>query len=137
MHEQTMSNLAMVGLRDRADSMPDELSAGMCKRVAIARAMALEARIVIIDDFDSGIDGVRLGLLCEMLADVQAETGATFLVSTHNMNAARRLADRVAVIDAGRIVESGPAARVLGSAQPLVRQLVSGDTAGPIGLRDV
>ncbi len=71
-NEATMTHLEMVGLRDRADAMPDQLSAGMCKRVAIARALALEARIVIVDDFDSGIDGVRLGLLCEMLADVQA-----------------------------------------------------------------
>ena len=106
-HEATMSHLEMVGLRDRAESMPDELSAGMCKRVAIARAMALEARIVIVDDFDSGIDGVRLSLLCEMLADAQRETGATFLVTTHSMSAARRLADHVAVISDGAVVQAG------------------------------
>jgi phospholipid/cholesterol/gamma-HCH transport system ATP-binding protein len=136
-HEATMTNLELVGLRDRADAMPDQLSAGMCKRVAIARALALEARIVIVDDFDSGIDGVRLSLLCEMLADVQRESGATFLVTTHNMSAARRLADHVAVINDGAIVQSGPADEVLGSEQPLVRQLVSGATSGPITLRDV
>jgi phospholipid/cholesterol/gamma-HCH transport system ATP-binding protein len=136
-NEATMTHLEMVGLRDRADAMPDQLSAGMCKRVAIARALALEARIVIVDDFDSGIDGVRLGLLCEMLTDVQRESGATFLVTTHNMSAARRLADHVAVINDGAIVQSGPAAEVLGSDQPLVRQLVSGATSGPITLRDV
>ena len=78
-----MTHLEMVGLRDRAESMPDELSAGMAKRVAIARALALEAKLVIIDDFDSGIDGVRLGLLCDIIDDVQKESGATFLVSTH------------------------------------------------------
>jgi phospholipid/cholesterol/gamma-HCH transport system ATP-binding protein len=136
-HEATMTHLGMVGLRDRAESMPDELSAGMCKRVAIARALALEARIVIVDDFDSGIDGVRLSLLCEMLAEVQQETGATFLVSTHNMSAARKLADHAAVIHEGRVVSNGTAAEVLGSNEPLVRQLVTGATAGPIRLRDV
>ena len=114
-HEATMANLEMVGLRDRADAMPDQLSAGMCKRVAIARALALEARLVIVDDFDSGIDGVRLSLLCEMLADAQRQSGATFLVTTHNMSAARHLADNLAVISDGRIVESGPAAEVLDS----------------------
>ncbi len=96
--EATLTNLGLVGLRDRADAMPGELSAGMAKRVAIARALALEARIVIVDDFDSGIDGVRLSLLCEMLVEAQRESGSTFLVSTHNMSAARRLADRIAVI---------------------------------------
>jgi phospholipid/cholesterol/gamma-HCH transport system ATP-binding protein len=136
-HEATMTQLEMVGLRDRAEAMPDQLSAGVCKRVAIARALALEARIVIVDDFDSGIDGVRLSLLCEMLADVQAESGATFLVTTHNMSAARRLADHVAVIDDGRVVSAGPAGEVLGSEEPLVRQLVTGATSGPITLRDV
>ncbi len=136
-NEATMTQLEMVGLRDRADSMPDELSAGMCKRVAIARALALEARIVIIDDFDSAIDRVRLALLCEVLAEAQRESGATFLVSTHNMSAARKLADHAAVIHDGRIVSSGPADEVLGSDEPLVRQLVTGGTSGPIKLRDV
>ena len=136
-HEATMTHLEMVGLRDRAEAMPDELSAGMCKRVAIARALALEARIVIVDDFDSGIDGVRLSLLCEMLADVQRESDATFLVSTHNMSAARKLADHVAVINDGRIVAAGVAEEVLGSDEPLVHQLVTGATSGPITLRDV
>ena len=136
-NEATMTHLGMVGLRDRADSMPDELSAGMAKRVAIARALALEADLVIVDDFDSGIDGVRLGLLCDMFEDAQKESGATFLVSTHSMAAARRLADHVAVINEGRIVQSGPAAEVLDSDEPLVRQLVTGATSGPIKLRDV
>jgi phospholipid/cholesterol/gamma-HCH transport system ATP-binding protein len=136
-HEATMTHLEMVGLRDRAESMPEELSAGMCKRVAIARALALEAKILIVDDFDSGIDGVRLSLLCEMLEEVHRESGATFLVTTHNMSAARRLADNVAVINDGRIVASGPAGEVLGSDEPLVHQLVTGATSGPITLRDV
>jgi phospholipid/cholesterol/gamma-HCH transport system ATP-binding protein len=136
-NEVTMTHLGMVGLRDRAEAMPDELSAGMCKRVAIARALALEAQLVIIDDFDSGIDGVRLGLLCEMIADVQRESGAAFFVSTHSMSAARELADNVAVIHEGRIVSSGPAAEILDSDEPLVRQLVTGGTSGPITLRDV
>jgi phospholipid/cholesterol/gamma-HCH transport system ATP-binding protein len=136
-HSETMTHLGMVGLRDRAAAMPDQLSAGMCKRVAVARALALEARIVIIDDFDSGIDGVRLGLLSEMIVDVQREAGSTFLVTTHNMHAARRLADRVAVLHQGRIAADGPAEEVLESHEPLVRQLVSGSTSGPIRLRDV
>jgi phospholipid/cholesterol/gamma-HCH transport system ATP-binding protein len=133
----TMEYLGMVGLADRAGDMPEHLSAGMCKRVAIARALALEARIVLIDDFDSGIDGVRLALLCRMITEIQRETGATFLVSTHHMSAARRIADYVAVIHDGRIVASGEAEAVLGSSDPLVRQLVAGDTSGPIQLADV
>lgn len=133
--EVTMAHLAMVGLHDRAREMPDVLSAGMSKRVALARALALEARIVVIDDFDSGIDGVRLALLCELIRDIQRATGATFLITTHDMPAARQLADRAAVIHEGRIVASGDADAVFGSADPLVRQLVTGEANGPIGLR--
>ena len=135
--ETTLSHLGMVGLRDRADAMPDQLSAGMCKRVAIARALALEPRILIIDDFDSGIDGVRLKLLCQMLADYQGDTDATLLVSTHSMAAARLIADNIAVIHEGRVVSAGPAAQQLESEEPLVHQLVTGSTSGPIRLRDV
>ena len=135
--ETTMSHLRMVGLGDRADAMPDQLSAGMCKRVAIARALALEPEILIIDDFDSGIDGVRLKLLCQMLRDYKEDSGATLLVSTHHMAAARMIADHIAVIHEGTVVSAGPAAEQFESAEPLVRQLVTGSTSGPITLRDV
>jgi ABC-type transporter Mla maintaining outer membrane lipid asymmetry ATPase subunit MlaF len=109
----------------------------MCKRVAIARALALEAQILIIDDFDSGIDGVRLKLLCQMLTDYQRDTDATLLVSTHSMAAARLIADHIAVIHEGTVVSAGPAAEQLESSEPLVHQLVTGATEGPIRLRDV
>jgi phospholipid/cholesterol/gamma-HCH transport system ATP-binding protein len=134
-HGTTMDHLEMVGLADRAESMPDELSSGMCKRTALARAFALESRIVIIDDFDSGIDGVRLALLCELIEDMHTRTGATFLVTTHDMTAARKLADHVAVIHQGRIVAFGEAGEVFDSDKALVGQLIAGELAGPIQLR--
>jgi phospholipid/cholesterol/gamma-HCH transport system ATP-binding protein len=132
--EVTLAHLDMVGLRDRANDMPAQLSAGMCKRTALARALALEARIVIIDDFDSAIDGVRLALLCELIRDAQRSIDATFLVSTHDMTAARKLADRAAVIHEGRIVASGDADAVFGSNEPMVRQLITGELSGPLQL---
>ena len=132
-----LENLGKVGLREFAAAMPDQLSAGMSKRVAVARALALDSRIVIIDDFDSGIDGVRLALLCELIADAQKEAGSTFLVTTHDMNAARRLADYAAVIHEGRIVVSGDADEVFESDAEMVRQLVTGASRGPLQLKDV
>jgi phospholipid/cholesterol/gamma-HCH transport system ATP-binding protein len=130
-----MEHLGMVGMREQARLMPDQLSAGMTKRVALARALALNAGLVIVDDFDSGIDGVRLGLLTELIHDAQRSTGATYLVTTHDMNAARTLADHAVVISAGKIVAQGPAGEVLGSAEPLVHQLVEGAREGPLGMR--
>ena len=136
-HKLTMDHLEMVGLRDHAYDMPDVLSAGMSKRVAIARALALDSRILIIDDFDSGLDGVRLALLCEILREAQLRSGATFLVTTHDMDAARELADYAAVIHEGRIVASGGADAVLESQEPFLRQLVTGAPTGPLQLRNV
>src|SRR5215216_1887555 len=133
-HQITMEHLRLVGLADNANDMPEQLSSGMAKRTAIARALALEARIVIIDDFDSGIDGVRLALLCELIEDAQRDTGATFLVTTHDMGAARKIADYAAVIHEGRIVASGEADSVFDSTEPLVHQLVTGEVSGPIEL---
>jgi phospholipid/cholesterol/gamma-HCH transport system ATP-binding protein len=130
----TIEHLEMMGLGDHISLMPDQLSAGMTKRVALARAFALQARIVIIDDFDSGIDGVRLALLCELIAELHERTGATFLITTHDMAAARRLGEHAAVIHQGRIVAAGLADEVLASDDPLVSQLVSGRESGPIRL---
>jgi phospholipid/cholesterol/gamma-HCH transport system ATP-binding protein len=134
-HRMTMESLRLVGLADNADDMPEQLSSGMAKRTAIARALALEPRIMIIDDFDSGIDGVRLALLCDLLREIQRESGATFLVTTHDMTAARKLADYAAVIHNGRIVASGEGDSVFDSREELVGQLVAGELSGPIQLR--
>jgi phospholipid/cholesterol/gamma-HCH transport system ATP-binding protein len=131
----TRESLQLVGLAANADDMPDQLSSGMAKRAAIARALALEAPIVIIDDFDSGIDSVRLALLCDLLHEIQREMDATFLMTTHDMTAARRLADYVAVIHEGRIVASGEADEVFADDSPLVSQLIGGELSGPIQLR--
>jgi phospholipid/cholesterol/gamma-HCH transport system ATP-binding protein len=135
-HRVTMNHLALVGLAEHARSMPDELSSGERKRTALARALALDADIVIIDDFDSGIDGVRLALLCELIRDLQRITRATFLVTTHDMGAAQQLADNAAVIHEGRIVASGRADDVFASTDPAARQLIAGEVSGPIRLAD-
>jgi phospholipid/cholesterol/gamma-HCH transport system ATP-binding protein len=128
--------LLMVGLQDHAERMPNEISGGMAKRTALARALALESSIVIIDDLDAGLDSVRLSLLCTVIREAREDTDATVLVTTHDMKVARDLADHVALIHEGRVVAQGEAAEVFESGDELVRQFVSGDTAGPIRLRD-
>ena len=135
-HEVTLGSLRMVGLHDHADRMPADLSGGATKRTALARALALEPGIMIVDDLDAGLDNVRLSLLCSVIRDAQEDTHATVLVTTHDMTVARALADYVAVIHEGRIVASGDADAVFDSEEPLVRQLVSGGRSGPLQLRD-
>lgn len=135
-HRLTMQALRTVGLQDHADRMPEELSGGMAKRTALARAFALRSNIVIIDDLDAGLDSVRLRLLCGVIRDAQEDTDATVLVTTHDMTVAHDLADHVAVLHDGRIVASGEAGAVFGSDDPFVRQFVTGARSGPLRLRD-
>ena len=135
-HEVTMDALRMVGLQDHADRMPSELSGGEAKRTALARSLALESGIVVIDDLDAGLDSVRLRLLCRIIREAQEDTDATVLVTTHDMTVARELADHIALIHEGRIVASGEADAVLGSEERFVRQFVRGERTGPLQLRD-
>jgi phospholipid/cholesterol/gamma-HCH transport system ATP-binding protein len=123
--EVTLASLDSVGLLDRAKDLPASLSSGMAKRAAIARALALGPELVIIDDFDSGIDGVRLNLLCTMLRDYQLDSGATLFLSTHDMGVARALADHVAVSNDGRTVANGTADEVFASSDPTVQAFLA------------
>ena len=76
-----------------------------------------------------------MALLCDLIRDIQRSSDATFLVTTHDMSAARELADHAAVIHQGRIVASGEADAVFDSTDPLVHQLVTGEASGPLGLK--
>ena len=134
--EVTREALHMVGLHDQAERMPDDLSGGETKRTALARALALESGILIVDDLDAGLDNVRLSLLCSVIREAQEDTDATVLVTTHDMTVARELADHVAVIHEGRIVASGETDAVFDSDEPFIRQFVTGGTSGPLQLRE-
>ena len=134
--QATREALRLVGLHDHAEKMPSELSGGETKRTALARALALESGIFIVDDLDAGLDSVRLRLLCQVIRAAQEDTDATVLVTTHDMTVARDLADHIALIHEGRTIASGTADEVLDSDDPFVSQFVSGATAGPLQLRE-
>ena len=136
--EVTMARLGEVGLRDQARLMPEQLSSGMAKRVALARALALEARIVIIDDFDSGIDGVRLALLCELIRDTQRSTGRHLPADDpRHVGRSKARGPRRRDPRGARGHERPGRGGVRRRASRCSRQLVSGAASGPIRLRDV
>jgi phospholipid/cholesterol/gamma-HCH transport system ATP-binding protein len=126
--------LREVGLGDANEKMPNELSGGMRKRAGFARALVLDPEIVLFDEPDSGLDPVRTALLCELIKEVHAENGGTYVVITHDILSARRVAEHISILWRGRIVESGPAAELFASENPFVRQFLSGDSAGPLGM---
>lgn len=126
--------LREVGLGNAGEKMPNELSGGMRKRAGFARALVLEPQIVLFDEPDSGLDPVRTALLCELIKEVHAENGGCYVVITHDIMSARRVAEHIAVLWQGQIVQSGPAAELFASEDPFVRQFLAGDSAGPLGM---
>ncbi len=126
--------LREVGLGEANEKMPNELSGGMRKRAGFARALVLDPEIVLFDEPDSGLDPVRTALLCELIKEVHAENGGTYVVITHDILSARRVAEHISILWRGRIVESGPADELFASENPFVRQFLSGESAGPLGM---
>jgi phospholipid/cholesterol/gamma-HCH transport system ATP-binding protein len=126
--------MSEVGLGGEGAKMPNELSGGMRKRAGFARALVLDPEIVLFDEPDSGLDPVRTALLCELIKEIHAENGGCYVVITHDIMSARRVAEHISVLWKGRIVESGPAEELFASENPFVRQFLSGESAGPLGM---
>ena len=126
--------LTEVGLQDSGDKMPNELSGGMRKRAGFARALVLDPDIVLFDEPDSGLDPVRTALLCELIQEIHEENGGAYVVITHDIMSAKRVAEYIAVLWRGRIVESGPAEDLFNSDNQFVRQFLAGASQGPLGM---
>jgi phospholipid/cholesterol/gamma-HCH transport system ATP-binding protein len=126
--------LSEVGLGAAGDKFPNELSGGMRKRAGFARALVMDPDIVLFDEPDSGLDPVRTALLCELIQEIHEENGGAYTVITHDIMSARRVAEYIAVLWRGRIVEAGPAEELFNSENAFVRQFLSGAAQGPLGM---
>src|SRR5437773_12091321 len=123
-----------VGLGGEGQKMPNELSGGMRKRAGFARALVLDPAIVMFDEPDSGLDPVRTALLCELIREVHEENGGCYLVISHDLGTARRIADFLAVLWKGRIGDSGPSDELFGSDNEFVAQFLNAETEGPLAM---
>jgi len=110
---EAVAMLKRVGLADKARAWPDELSGGQQQRVAVARALVTKPVLMLLDEVTSALDPELVGEVLALLRDVK-DDGMTMLVATHEMSFARDVADEVVFLDAGRVLESGPPAQVLG-----------------------
>ncbi len=126
--------LAEVGLQQAMDKMPNELSGGMRKRAGFARALVLDPSIVFFDEPDSGLDPVRTALLCELVREIHEENGGCYMVISHDLGTARRIAEFIAVLWKGKIVESGPAEELFNSPNEFVSQFLNAETIGPLAM---
>ncbi|CAM3415944.1 ABC transporter ATP-binding protein [Nocardioides dubius] len=132
--EIVMDNLREVGLEAAIHKAPNEISGGMRKRAGFARALVLKPDVVLFDEPDSGLDPVRTKLLSQLISEVHAEHGGTYIVITHDIPTARTVSDYVAVIWKGKMVHYGDADGAFNSTDPFVRQFLAGAADGPLGM---
>ena len=124
--------LELVGLREHADKMPAQLSGGMKKRAGLARAIALDPRILFYDEPSAGLDPVTTAEIDQLISDLNNKLGVTSVVVTHDMGSAFRIADRMVLLDRGKFIMSGTPDQFRDADDPLVKQFVHGLTVGPL-----
>jgi phospholipid/cholesterol/gamma-HCH transport system ATP-binding protein len=127
--------LELVGLRDFEHLKPAQLSGGMQKRVALARALALDPEIVFYDEPTSGLDPVVTGVISQLIVDLSKRMGITSVVITHDTGSAFRISDKMVVLFRGRVVAEGAPKQIQESSDPMVQQFIHGSPDGPIPLR--
>ena len=124
--------LNAVGLRSARDLYPRELSGGMARRVAFARALALDPPLMLYDEPLTGLDPIATGVIVELIGNLNRIMGMTSIVITHHVKESLSIADQVLVVANGGIAFSGTPAALAGSTDPLLRQFLDGKADGPI-----
>ena len=131
-----LAKLAAVGLGPEVGELrPAELSGGMQKRVALARAIAAEPEIIFFDEPTTGLDPIMGDVINDLIVKSVREVGATAVSITHDMASARKIADRIAMLHGGRIVWTGSATEIDRSGNPYVDQFINGRAEGPIQMK--
>ena len=127
-----LMKLNAVGLRGAAKLMPAELSGGMARRVALARAIALDPMLMLYDEPFAGLDPISLGVIGKLIRELNDALGATSILVTHDVAESLALVDYVYFVSEGHIVAQGCAAEIRESQEPFVRQFVGGLPDGPV-----
>jgi polar amino acid transport system ATP-binding protein len=123
--ERARGLLRRIGLEDKADEFPDRLSGGQQQRVAIVRALAMEPKLMLLDEITSALDPQLVSEVLNLVREL-AESGMTMILATHEMGFAREVADKVCFLDAGCILEEGPPAQIFTAPrEPRTREFLS------------
>jgi phospholipid/cholesterol/gamma-HCH transport system ATP-binding protein len=125
-------SLNKVGLEGIEGLMPYELSGGMRKRVGLARAIAYGPEIILYDEPSTGIDPIRADSINDLINDLKRDLSVTSVVITHDMVSSYKVADRIAMLYEGRIIEIGNPAEIQASSNPIIQQFIHGQAHGPI-----
>lgn len=127
--ERIMETLRLVGLEDAEDKEPTDLSGGMRKRVALARAIALAPKIILYDEPTTGLDPTNTEKINELIVDMNRKLEVTSVVVTHDMRSAFKISDRIGLLDKGKIAVAGTPQEIERADLPLVRQFINGTMA--------
>ena len=127
-----LMKLQAVGLRGARDLMPSEVSGGMARRVALARAMALDPQLVMYDEPFAGLDPISLGTAARLIRQLNDTLGLTSVIVSHDLDETFHIADQVIVLANGKIAAQGTPSEVRSSTDPLVHQFVSAAPEGPV-----
>lgn len=127
-----LMKLHAVGLRGARDLFPEQLSGGMARRVALARAIALDPQLVMYDEPFAGQDPISMGVLMRLIRKLNDALGLTSVVVSHDVDEVLSIADHAYVLADGRIIEQGPPETIRQSQSPWVRQFVEGEPDGPV-----
>jgi phospholipid/cholesterol/gamma-HCH transport system ATP-binding protein len=127
-----VEKLKLVGLENVESLMPAELSGGMRKRVSLARAIAMEPAILLYDEPTTGLDPIMANVINELIVSMREKLDVTSIAITHDMVSAYRIADRIAMLYRGEIIEVGTPDGIKASANPIVQQFIHGEVEGPI-----
>lgn len=124
--------LQIVGMNGVQSKMPSELSGGMKKRVALARAIALDPPIILYDEPTTGLDPIMADAINELIISLREKLEVTSIAVTHDMNSAYKIADRIAMLHGGKIVQEGTPEEIRNSPDPVVQQFIQGKAEGPL-----
>ena len=127
-----LMKLHSVGLRGAANLMPSELSGGMARRVALARAIALDPMLVLYDEPFAGLDPISLGVVGQLIRKLNDALGITSVVVTHDVYESMKIVDYMYFVSAGRIIAQGTPDEMRSTADAFVRQFVDGEPDGPV-----
>ena len=135
--EIVLTKAEMVGMLDHMKKYPGEVSGGMKKRAGLARALAMDPEIILFDEPDSGLDPVRVSYLDELVRMIQEETGATFVIITHNIASVMRTSDYIAVLYRAGLVKFASKQDMRTTDDEIIRQFLAGRALGPIGMDEL
>ncbi|MDR2678532.1 MAG: ABC transporter ATP-binding protein, partial [Zoogloeaceae bacterium] len=127
-----LMKLEAVGLRGARDMMPNELSGGMARRVALARAVALDPALIMYDEPFTGLDPISLGVIGQLIRRLNDALGATSIMVTHDVQESLLIVDYVYFVSAGKVVAEGTPEAIRHSEDPFVRQFVHAEADGPV-----